>query len=71
MAPVHVSPASAVRVLVDLKASQALGIHFGTFQQGDDGLLEPAQDLQKALDVLHVRPDRFLVPTEGKPMVFK
>ncbi|MDB5241218.1 MAG: twin-arginine translocation pathway signal, partial [Spirosoma sp.] len=46
MAPVHVSPAGAVRALLDLKATQAMGIHFGTFQQGDDGLLEPANDLR-------------------------
>lgn len=71
MAPVHVSPASAVRALVDLKASKAVGIHFGTFQQGDDGLLEPAQDLKKALDIHNVSANRFLVPEEGRPLVFK
>lgn len=71
MAPVHVSPASAVRALTDLKAAQALGIHFGTFQQGDDGLLEPAEDLKKALDIHNVSANRFLVPEEGRPLVFK
>jgi L-ascorbate metabolism protein UlaG (beta-lactamase superfamily) len=71
MAPVHVSPKAAVQALLDLNAPQALGIHFGTFQQGDDGLLEPAQGLQKALDVLHVSPKRFVVPKEGRPLVYK
>ena len=71
MAPVHVSPAGAVRALIDLKATQAVGIHFGTFQQGDDGLTEPADDLRKALDVYNVPQSRFLVPKEGRAMVFK
>jgi L-ascorbate metabolism protein UlaG (beta-lactamase superfamily) len=71
MAPVHVSPAGAVRALLDLKATQAVGIHFGTFQQGDDGLLEPANDLRKALDIYNVPESRFLVPQEGRAMVFK
>lgn len=71
MAPVHVSPAGAVQALIDLKATQAVGIHFGTFQQGDDGLMEPADDLRKALDVYNVRQSRFLVPKEGRAMVFK
>lgn len=71
MGPIHVSPAGAVRALTDLKAAQALGIHFGTFQQGDDGLLEPARDLRKALDIQAIAPNRFLVPEEGRPMVFK
>lgn len=71
MAPIHVSPAGAVRALIDLNATQAVGIHFGTFQQGDDGLTEPADDLRKALDVYNVPQRRFLVPKEGRAMVFK
>ena len=71
MAPVHVSPAGAVRAFTDLKAAQAVGIHFGTFQQADDGLTEPADDLRKALDVYNVPQSRFLVPKEGRAMVFK
>lgn len=71
MAPVHVSPAGAVQAFVDLKARQAVGIHFGTFQQGDDGLFEPAEDLRKALKEKSIPDSQFLVPQEGRPMVFK
>lgn len=71
MAPVHVSPAGAVEAFIDLKAEQAVGIHFGTFQQGDDGLFEPADDLRKSLREKKIAEEKFLVPKEGKPMVFK
>ncbi len=71
MAPVHVSPAGAVHAFVDLNATQAVGIHFGTFQQGDDGLAEPADDLRKALREMSIPDNKFVVPKEGYPTVFK
>ncbi|GAB3755605.1 MBL fold metallo-hydrolase [Spirosoma pomorum] len=70
MAPVHMSPAGAVQTLLDLNAKQAIGIHFGTFQQGDDGLFEPATDLKKALQAKKIEERLFIVPAEGKAMVF-
>lgn len=71
MAPVHMSPAGAVQTFLDLKATQAVGIHFGTFQQGDDGLFEPATDLHKALVEKKIPASKFIVPKEGYPLVFK
>ncbi len=71
MAPVHVSPAGAVQAFIDLNAEQAVGIHFGTFQQGDDGLFEPADDLLKAMREKNKAEGLFMVPKEGKVMVFK
>lgn len=70
MAPVHMSPDGAVKTFIDLKAQQAVGIHFGTFQQGDDGLAEPATDLRRALTTHVVDPRRFIVPQEGWALVF-
>ncbi len=71
MAPVHVSPAGAAQAFLDLGAKQAVGIHFGTFQQGDDGLLEPIEDLRKALREKKIPENRFVVPREGHPLVYK
>ena len=71
MAPVHMDPAGAVQSMLDLGAEQAVGIHFGTFQQADDGLFEPVDDLRKALREKNVLDTRFLVPKEGKPLVVK
>ncbi|GAB3881999.1 MBL fold metallo-hydrolase [Spirosoma agri] len=71
MAPVHVSPAGAVQAFLDTKAERAVGIHFGTFQQGDDGLFEPADDLRKSLREKTIPESRFLVPQEGRAITFK
>ena len=71
MAPVHVSPAGAVQAFIDLNAQQAVSIHFGTFQQGDDGLFEPVDELRKALKAKNIPEKQFLVPKEGVPVVFK
>ena len=71
MAPVHMSPDGAVQTMLDLRAEQAVGIHFGTFQQGDDGLFEPADDLRKSMRARNIPDARFIVPKEGIPVVFK
>ena len=70
MGPVHMDPAGAVQSMLDLGARQAVGIHFGTFQQADDGLFEPGDDLRKALQEKNISDSRFLVPKEGRPLVF-
>ena len=49
MAPVHVSPAEAVRAHRDLQAQTSAAIHFGTFALGDDGQEEPPRALAEAL----------------------
>ena len=71
MAPVHTSPADAVQAFTDLNARQAVGIHFGTFQQGDDGLFEPADDLRKTLREKNIPDGKFIVPQEGRAMTFE
>ena len=71
MAPVHMSPVQAVQAFADLGRPQAVGIHFGTFQQADDGLFEPQQDLTRELLKQRIPLRQFLVPTEGKALVFK
>ena len=71
MAPIHMSPVDAVRAFNDLGQPQSVGIHFGTFQQADDGLYEPQQDLTKELLTQKIPLQRFIVPVEGRRMVFK
>lgn len=71
MAPVHMSPVEAVQAFNDLGQPQSVGIHFGTFQQGDDGLFEPGDDLTKELLKQKIPLQRFVVPIEGKAMVFR
>jgi L-ascorbate metabolism protein UlaG (beta-lactamase superfamily) len=49
MAPVHMSPKDAVQAALDLDATLAVPMHFGTFSLADDGEDEPVQALQTAL----------------------
>ncbi|MBO0932787.1 MBL fold metallo-hydrolase [Fibrella aquatilis] len=71
MAPVHMSPIGAVQAFSDLGRPQTVGIHFGTFQQGDDGLFEPRDDLTAELLKQKIPLQRFTVPVEGKGVVYK
>jgi L-ascorbate metabolism protein UlaG (beta-lactamase superfamily) len=43
------SAGDAVRAAELLQVETAIAIHFGTFQQGDDGQEEPVDSLAKAL----------------------
>ena len=49
MAPVHVSPAEAVKAHHDVRAEESVAIHFGTFPLADDAQDEPEQELAKVL----------------------
>ncbi len=56
MGPVHENPEEAVRAMKDLRAAEAIGIHFGTFQLTDEGVDEPIADLETALAKEDPRP---------------
>ena len=49
MAPVHMSPREAVQAALDLKATLAVPMHFGTSPLADDGETEAVEALQQAL----------------------
>ncbi len=49
MKPAHINPEEAVRASLVLKASTSVAIHYGTFNLGDDGELEPVEDLHAAI----------------------
>lgn len=54
----HINPAEAVRVMKDVKAKSAIGIHWGTFEGlSDESLDQPPQDLARALQALPMAPD--------------
>ncbi|MGY6553531.1 MAG: MBL fold metallo-hydrolase [Wenzhouxiangella sp.] len=46
----HVNPEEAVLAHLDLGAKRSFGVHWGTFQLGDDEPFEPVQDLAGALE---------------------
>jgi len=66
MAPIHVSPAQAVQIHLDVRAAQSIAGHFGTFQLADDGKTDPPEDLRRALREKNLPESAFIVPEEGK-----
>lgn len=66
MAPRHLSPGEAVRADTLLGAATAVAVHFGTFQQGDDGEDEPVDSLRAALAAAGPRAPRFWALRNGE-----
>jgi L-ascorbate metabolism protein UlaG (beta-lactamase superfamily) len=52
MAPVHMSPAEAVRAHQELNASSSMAIHYGTFRLADDGQNEAVDELRRIMKAL-------------------
>ncbi|MFA6570604.1 MAG: MBL fold metallo-hydrolase, partial [Bacteroidota bacterium] len=61
----HTSPDDAVLAHKILHSAQTMGIHWGTFMQADDGLLEPLVDLKIALAKHNISDSEFYVLKHG------
>jgi len=66
MTPQHVNPAEAVRILQDIGAKAALGIHWGTFQLTDEGIDSPPRALSTALAEAGIAADSFIAASPGE-----
>jgi len=49
MEPMHMSPGDAVRAHAAIGAATSIPMHYGTFNLGDDGELEPVENLRRAI----------------------
>jgi len=68
MKDVHMNPAEAVQAHLDLGAARSLGMHFGTFQLTTEGISEPVDELDRALQEQEVPSSQFEVLEFGESL---
>ncbi len=61
----HMNPEEAVKVMLALKAEQAIGHHWGTFQLTDEGIERPPEALKAALAEAGLPEERFRAMRPG------
>jgi len=66
MAAQHTDPEDAIRILSDLEARAAIGIHWGTFRLTDEPCDEPAQLLAAQLRAVRIEPATFQAMRPGQ-----
>jgi L-ascorbate metabolism protein UlaG (beta-lactamase superfamily) len=65
MADQHTDPDEAVRIMLDLEAKHAIGIHWGSFQLTDEARDEPVALLRQALNERGIDHGRFRAALPG------
>ena len=66
MRPYHVNPDEAVKIHMDVRATQSVGMHWGTFILTDEPLDEPPAKLAEALKKYDVEESEFQVYQHGE-----
>jgi L-ascorbate metabolism protein UlaG (beta-lactamase superfamily) len=69
MEPVHVDPAGAMRIHVEIAPRRSFGMHFGTFQLTDEPIDDPIEELAIARAAWGVCEDAFHVIDFGETAI--
>lgn len=70
MKPLHVDPHEAVEAHRQLEAAYSVGMHWGTFDQADEAVDDPIDDLAIARTALGVGKNEFVALENGQSLVF-
>ena len=66
MKKMHVNPADAVQLMLDLDAKQAFGVHWGTFKLTQEAFDHPPRDLMDVLQARGLPSDRVWLMRHGE-----
>jgi N-acyl-phosphatidylethanolamine-hydrolysing phospholipase D len=66
MKPMHVNPADAVQLMLDLQAKQGMGVHWGTFMLTQEAFDHPPRELALALQERGLPPDSVWLMRHGE-----
>lgn len=69
MKKMHVNPADAVQLMLDLEAKQAMGVHWGTFKLTQESFDQPPRDLAVALQARGLAKDKVWLLRHGETRV--
>jgi L-ascorbate metabolism protein UlaG (beta-lactamase superfamily) len=71
MREVHESPADAVKAHKILHSKTSIAIHWGTFSQAEDGMLDAVLDLESIRKKEGISRKEFIIPRHGRGIVVK
>ena len=67
----HVSPSESVKIHNDIKCKRSLGAHWGTFPLTAEPVMDPVNELKKAVKVKQLASNEFIAPKLGHIYLIK